>query len=66
MKKEGSKPRFRSEAKRATYDLFERQLRQARRSLADNRHKIKALAKEQAGLKSDVAALSQLMWEFRK
>lgn len=67
MKKEGkNKPYFRSAAKRASYDYIETKLKSSQRALRDNKWKLIGLNKEQRDLKADVAALHQLMQEFKK
>jgi len=66
MKKEGNKPKFRSEAKRVAYAFLESQMRETNRRINENKMKMKAMQKDQSTLKKDLAALYQVMSEFKK
>lgn len=66
LKKEDSRPEFRSLAKIQTYDYFTLELQRARRKLKDNIWSLQRLAQENSQLKADISNLHRLMSELKK
>jgi hypothetical protein len=66
VKKEGNKPRFRSEAKRAGFEYIENEIRKTRAKYAENKFNQARIAREQGQLKKDLAGLFQVREEFLK
>ena len=61
-----NRPNFRAAGKRAAYEFLENRLKDAQRKLNSNKYELQRIAREQRSLKQDVAAIQQVMWEFRR